>query len=107
MLFRKAATFRKNSRNAQPWTEREVTKAYEDNRRTRVRIQSPLMNMTVQEHNDQLRRAFRQLSLSRRRKLVSDAKGFIYRNPGAADHSNFWRGLSARQVIAANVRHGN
>jgi hypothetical protein len=62
------------------------------------------MEQTVQEHNDDLRKAFRKLSISRRNKLESDAKGFIFRNPGSADHSGFWRGLSARQVIETN--HG-
>ena len=60
------------------------------------------MNMTVSEHNEKLSKAFRSLSAGHRAKLVREAKKFICRNPGAADHSNFWRGLSARQVIASN-----
>lgn len=63
------------------------------------------MNLTVQEHNDALRKQFRALSNGYRAKLVREAKGFICRNPGAADHSNFWRGLSARQVIAADCQN--
>lgn len=62
------------------------------------------MAMTIQEHNENLRNEFRKLSTGYRAKLARDAKGFIYRNPGCADHSNFWRGLSARQVIEANCR---
>lgn len=58
--------------------------------------------MTINEHVENLRNEFRKLSRSYRAKLVSDAKSHIYRNPGCADHSNFWRGLSARQVIETN-----
>ena len=58
--------------------------------------------ITINEHIANLRGAFLRLSPGYRAKLVRDAKGFIYRNPGCADHSNFWRGLSARQVISAN-----
>jgi hypothetical protein len=35
-------------------------------------------------------------------RMKRDAEQFIAQNPGCADNSNFWRSLSARQVIAAN-----
>ncbi|MDE2106159.1 MAG: hypothetical protein KGL39_53545 [Patescibacteria group bacterium] len=61
------------------------------------------LNMsTINEHVENLQAQFCKLSKSYRARLAKKANEFIYRNPGAADHSNFWRGLSARQVIAAN-----
>jgi hypothetical protein len=66
---------------------------------------------TVQEYLDTVRAKFLKLSASRRSTLVREARQFIHRNPGSADHSNFWRaskdaesGLSARQVIETNHR---
>lgn len=55
---------------------------------------------------------FTKLSASRRASLVREAKGFVFRFPGSADNSNFWRprgwegevGLSARQVIQLGRR---
>jgi len=57
---------------------------------------------TVQQHIASVESQFRALSTSRKNKLERDAKQFIAQNPGCADNSNFWRSLSARQVIAAN-----
>lgn len=54
---------------------------------------------TIQEHVEELRGKFRRLSASRRARITREAREFCRENPGAADHSNFWRGLSARQVI--------
>jgi hypothetical protein len=56
---------------------------------------------TINEHVEGQRKLFRHLSESRQNTLRREARAFIYRNPGAADHSNFWRGLSARQVLSA------
>ena len=55
---------------------------------------------TVSEQIDTLRAQFLALSNSRKNALRRDARKFIERNPGCADHSNFWRGLSARHVLA-------
>jgi len=44
---------------------------------------------------------FRRLSRSRRSVLVRRAFAYSNDYPHCADASNFWRGLSARQVIAA------
>jgi len=44
---------------------------------------------------------FRRLSASRRSVLVRRAICLCNDYPHCADASNFWRGLSARQVIAA------
>jgi hypothetical protein len=57
---------------------------------------------TVQNFCDQQQRKFLALSTSRQNALRREARAFIFRNPGCADHSNFWRGLSARQVLAAD-----
>jgi hypothetical protein len=64
---------------------------------------------TVQENIATVSSQFAALSASRRSALVRQACSFIVKNPGCADHSNFWRaskdakcGLSARQVITAN-----
>lgn len=56
---------------------------------------------TIQEHIAGVEAQFRALSASYRAKLKREAREFIARNPGCADHSNFWRSLSARQVVAA------
>lgn len=56
---------------------------------------------TVIEHIFELKVQFNRLSQSRRYALKRAARLFIWRNPGCADHSNFWRGLSARQVVGA------
>jgi hypothetical protein len=58
---------------------------------------------TINEHLDTVTAKFRALSVSRRSALARKARAFIAQNPGSADHSTFWRGLSARQVIAANT----
>jgi len=57
--------------------------------------------MTINEYVDSARAKFAKLSKSRQSALRRDAREFISRNPGCADHSNFWRGLSARQVLSA------
>jgi hypothetical protein len=57
----------------------------------------------MSEH--EARSKFIRLSRSRVKQLVREARSFIARNPGCADHSAFWvprgmkTGLSARQVI--------
>jgi len=45
---------------------------------------------------------FRRLSRSRRSVLVRRAIALCNDHPHCADASNYWRGLSARQVIAAD-----
>jgi len=42
--------------------------------------------------------AFARLSPSHQSRLRRKAQAFIASNPGAADHSIFWRNLSARQI---------
>ena len=55
---------------------------------------------TIAEHIDTLRAQFLALSDSRKNTLRREARKFIERNPGCADHSAFWRGLSARHILA-------
>ena len=55
---------------------------------------------TVNEYVSQQAAKFSALSKSRKAKLTAEAREFIAKNPGCADHSNFWRGLSARQVLS-------
>ena len=43
---------------------------------------------------------FRQLARSTQKAHARKARAFIAENPGCADNSNYWRGLSARQVIS-------
>jgi hypothetical protein len=59
---------------------------------------------TVSDHIEELQAAFWRLSSSRKAALRREARAFIYQHPGCADHSNFWRGLSARQVLACWYR---
>jgi hypothetical protein len=59
---------------------------------------------TIQDHLDTVRAAFRALSPSRRKTLVREARAFIRQSPASADSNGFWRGLSARQVIAENCK---
>jgi hypothetical protein len=56
---------------------------------------------TVNERIDELKAQFRKLSPKYQAELVSRAKAYIEKYPHMADASIFWRGLSARQVIAA------
>ena len=46
---------------------------------------------------------FLRLSTSRQSTIRRRAQEYIRRNPGCADHSTFWRGLSARQVLSTYV----
>lgn len=55
---------------------------------------------TVQEYITSLEKQFRALSKSRKNALRRQAAQEIERFPGSADHSTFWRGLSARQVLS-------
>lgn len=59
---------------------------------------------TVIEQIEALQALFRSLSARRRSKLARDAREYISRQPHMADSNGFWRGLSARHVIAANVK---
>ena len=50
---------------------------------------------------------FRRLARSTQKAHARKARAFIAQNPGCADNSNYWRGLSARQVIStASVAEG-
>lgn len=59
------------------------------------------MSVTINEHIDSLLAKFAKLSASRRSQLKRQAIAFIASNPSCGDNNGFWRGLSARQVIAA------
>lgn len=48
---------------------------------------------------EQSQQNFQNLSKSRQKALVREAREFIRENPGSADHNGFWQRLSARQVI--------
>ena len=56
---------------------------------------------TTNEQIAQLTARFRALSESRKAHLKREAKAQVEANPHTADHSTFWRGLSARHAIAA------
>lgn len=58
--------------------------------------------ITVQEYIAKLEEQFRQLSPSRKATLRREAREFIRGAPHMADANRFWRGLSARQVLAAD-----
>ena len=50
---------------------------------------------------------FLRLARSTQKAHARKARAFIAQNPGCADNSNYWRGLSARQVIStASVAEG-
>ena len=55
---------------------------------------------TVQEHIAATAATFRAMSKGRQSTLRRQAREAITAKPHAADHSTFWRGLSARQVAA-------
>lgn len=57
---------------------------------------------TIQEHITERQRQFRKLSISRQRTLARKARQFIARSPHMRDASNFWRGLSAAQLLEAH-----
>ena len=61
-----------------------------------------MSSITINEHIDNLRADFLRLAKSTQMAHARKARVFIRQNPGCADHSDFWRGLSARQVIAAS-----
>ena len=69
-----------------------------DTRNAKPKTKQPMK--TVSEHIDTLRAQFLALSDSRKNALRREARLFINRNPGCADHSTFWRGLSARHILA-------
>ena len=54
---------------------------------------------TVQHQMTLYRQQFRALSYPRIMQLKRNARGFIRDNPGCADNSNFWRGMSARHIL--------
>jgi hypothetical protein len=56
---------------------------------------------TVAEQISIMSAEFAALSVSRKRALAKKASEFIGKNPGCGDNNGFWRGLSARHVIAA------
>lgn len=57
------------------------------------------MSKTVNEHIAELQVAFCKLSASRKAQLVREAKSLpVY----MADDNGFWRGLSAKHVLAAH-----
>jgi hypothetical protein len=56
---------------------------------------------TINEHIASLVAQFRSMSPQARSAWIRKAKAYIEANPAMADASTFWRGLSARQVIAA------
>jgi hypothetical protein len=56
---------------------------------------------TITEHIAELEAEFRRLSASRRATLRRQAEGYCQAYPHMACASGYWRGLSARQVIAA------
>lgn len=49
---------------------------------------------------DRIAQLTAQLARSTRKAHARKARAFIAENPGCADNSNYWRGLSARQVIS-------
>jgi hypothetical protein len=59
------------------------------------------MMKTINEHIANLTAQFRTMSPQARAAWIRKAKAYIEANPSMADASTFWRGLSARQVIAA------
>ena len=61
-----------------------------------------MSNITIGEHIDNLTAEFRKLARSTRKAHARKARVFIAENPGCADNAGFWRGLSARQVVAAS-----
>jgi hypothetical protein len=56
---------------------------------------------TANEQIAKLTARFRALSESRKAHLKREAKAQVEAKPYTANHSTFWRGLSASQVIAA------
>jgi ABC-type transporter MlaC component len=54
----------------------------------------------IQDQQDQ----FRKLSPQQKARWIRKALAYIYDCPHMADASTFWKGLSARQVIAASKR---
>lgn len=59
--------------------------------------------LTINEQIEALKTRFRRLSKSRQSALRRDALEYVEKNPACADHSAFWRGLSARQVAGILV----
>lgn len=59
---------------------------------------------TINEHIQSLTAEFAKLSASRQSALKRQAIAHIAAKPASADNNGFWRGLSARQVIAAASR---
>jgi len=68
----------------------------------RAKIKEKTTMATVNEVVAAKQSEFRRLSRSRRSVLVRRAIALCNDYPHCADASNFWRGLSARQVIAAD-----
>lgn len=59
---------------------------------------------TINEHIADRQAEFRRLSPSRQATLRRRAVAYCQACPNMADASSYWRGLSARQVIAAAQR---
>lgn len=56
---------------------------------------------TVNEQIADLTARFHRLSDSRKARLKREALAFVASKPYAANHSTFWRGLSAIHILAA------
>ena len=61
-----------------------------------------MSTMTINEFIATRTAEFHSLAKSTQKAHARKARVLIRQNPGCADHSCFWRGLSARQVIAAS-----
>lgn len=59
------------------------------------------MSKTTNEQVATITAAFTALSKSRQSALKREAKAQVEAKPHIANHSTFWRGLSAAQILAA------
>lgn len=57
------------------------------------------MHATINDSIASAKSALLSLSKSSQSRLCRKARAYIADLPGCADHSTFWRGLSARQVV--------
>lgn len=57
--------------------------------------------MTVNQHVDNLKTEFRQLSQNRQNQLRRKAEAYCRDCPHMADVNKFWKGLSARHTLQA------
>lgn len=58
------------------------------------------MNKTINDHISDLQAKFAALSPATKRALKRKAQEYCSAKPAMANASNFWRGLSAQQVLA-------